>query len=175
MNATSPFYWPNTIRSQQKDNQKSTPEVSPVLVTRPNWVQLRSSRQSKANAKMILWKGALLPAGKRVTRWGSVPEQCIPEQRIGSSSLREMMHNHQGELRHDMYRWRHPCTCAVSKHAYTYTTCSKMMENLHPGKRFYYNEDIMRKVQEEGSRGSSRLLWRDPWLCKSSPWSPWKE
>lgn len=67
----------------QKSTEGPTPEVSPVLVTRPNWIQLRSSLQSKGNAKMILWKGTLLPAGKQITHWGSLPEQCIPEQRIG--------------------------------------------------------------------------------------------
>lgn len=142
MNVTSPLCGLSQI---QKSTEGATPDYSPVFVTGPNRVQLLSGCEPKDNSKVILWEGNLSRAGKQGTHWGITPRaMCLWKQRIELASFREIL------LPHHRYRWGHSCTYAVSKHAYTYVTCSKILENPLG--------DIMRKVHEEVSRGSSRLL-----------------
>lgn len=62
----------------------------------------------------------------------SLPQSCMLLNKGSDLSLfRKIIHKHQGELPHRKYRSGHSRTSTVTKHAYTYITCSKMAENLH--------------------------------------------
>lgn len=70
------------------------------------------------------------------------------------------MNKHGGELHYTMLRWGHFCLCTMRKHAYTYITCSKVLENLCRQEEILvlYNEVIMEIVHKEVSRVPSCCL-----------------